>query len=676
MDTDRRHSRANRVSLYDISPDFLLPNPALVPRPSHQSNIFSSADSTYNDTALSNSPSPPHSHQQQQPQPQPSPGGSPIHPSTRRGRASHARRPPSFVFPPPPAIALSAAAPYKPSIYSSSRDSLETTAIDENSTQMSEARAPSPIRYSLRPRQHSNNSGEMPLFRSSADPFLDPAAAAAENDEDSSNPAHSRQSSGGAYMGGNITPPESVFGGPGEEMKATTSSSGADGIPLIVGTPPRSSSPVKVGGRKPFNFQSTVASRSPVNKPNQRRGHKYKHSSVSMNFFLEPPPRPPPVLPSHFPVPTYKETIHSMSHDQKIQLIWCGVHFIIGLQLWLISYESTVLMALSHVICYDAFSATVSVLVDVLSNFDVWKTSSVRHPFGLQRTEILAGFASTVGLLFMGIDIGSHLCENFVKNVITESVPHDHEAEQFFARGSALAIILSLVATVVSSIVFKNHERVGTAVQFTYIRKLPYGLNNPLYLTTILSFLVMLTLPSWASQAYFGKIDAVLSVGIAGVMCFVGWMTALTLGRMLLMGFNPQSHQMIAKKIQAEADVSSIEEIRMWQVHYGLCIINIRLRVRGGTANEAQIRANVNAIVGEVLKANMGAAAQSSNYDAQQISGGGEGGGAGGGGGGAGAEGKGKGFTTSVDGSATVNAVRFHDRTGIQWESTIDIERA
>lgn len=352
-----------------------------------------------------------------------------------------------------------------------------------------------------------------------------------------------------------------------------------------------------------------------------------------------------------------------MSQDQKTQLIWCGIHFMIGVQLWLISYESTVLMSLSHVICYDAFSAIVSVLADVLSNFDVWKTSSVRHPFGLQRTEILAGFASSVGLLFMGIDIGSHLCENFVKNVISESVPHDHEAERFFARGSSFAIIISLAATIISSIVFKNHERVGTAVQFTYIRRLPYGLNNPLYLITIFSFLTMLTMPSWSSETYFGKIDAVLSIGIAVVMCFVGWMTALTLGRMLLMGFNPRCQQLITKRIQSDADISSIEEIRMWQVHYGLCIINIRLRVRGSAANDNQIRANVNTIVGQVLKANMGALAQNSNDEllSNNTSNGDE---------------KSRALATSVDRGSTVNAVKVHGRTGVQWESTIDIERA
>ncbi|KAK9239298.1 cation efflux family-domain-containing protein [Lipomyces kononenkoae] len=421
----------------------------------------------------------------------------------------------------------------------------------------------------------------------------------------------------------------------------------ADQSVPVEGALPSSGSPVKVP-RKAFNFQSTVASRSPVNKASQRRGHKYKHSSVSMNFFLEPPPRPPPVLPAHFPVPTFKDAVQSMSRDQKIQLGWCSLHFLIGLQLWFISYESTVLMSISHITFYDAFAATMSVLVDVLSNFEVWKNSSIRHPFGLQRVEILAGFASAVGLLFMGIDIGAHLCENFMKHAITESAPHDHESERFYARGTSIVVMLEIMATIVSSIVFMNHERVGTAVQFSYIKKLKYGLNNPLYLTTICSCLVILSLPIWTSEPWYSTIDSMLAVVIALAMCFVGWMTALTLGRMLLMGFDGRCARMILDEIQADRHVKSIEESRMWQVHYGLCIINIKLQLQSSAVDEAAVRANVNKIIGDVLKANLGAVAMT-DYS------------------------KSRGFATSVDGSATVNAVKFRGRTGVQWESTIDI---
>jgi len=43
---------------------------------------------------------------------------------------------------------------------------------------------------------------------------------------------------------------------------------------------------------------------------------------------------------------------------------------------------SLALTALSHLIFFDAISATICVVVDVFCNYEVWKRSSIRHPFG------------------------------------------------------------------------------------------------------------------------------------------------------------------------------------------------------------------------------------------------------------------------------------------------------
>jgi hypothetical protein len=43
---------------------------------------------------------------------------------------------------------------------------------------------------------------------------------------------------------------------------------------------------------------------------------------------------------------------------------------------------SLAMTAVSHLIFFDALGAILCVAVDVLSNFDVWKRSSIRHPFG------------------------------------------------------------------------------------------------------------------------------------------------------------------------------------------------------------------------------------------------------------------------------------------------------
>lgn len=116
----------------------------------------------------------------------------------------------------------------------------------------------------------------------------------------------------------------------------------------------------------------------------QRRGHRYKHSSVSTQhqIFLEPPPRAPLALPASLPIPTFKEAWKSMSKEQTRRGAWSMIHMLVAAYVLYSAEGSLALTALSHLIFFDAISATICVVVDVFCNFEVWKRSSIRHPFG------------------------------------------------------------------------------------------------------------------------------------------------------------------------------------------------------------------------------------------------------------------------------------------------------
>lgn len=143
----------------------------------------------------------------------------------------------------------------------------------------------------------------------------------------------------------------------------------------------------------PFHFQSRTytpsmpASRS-LHKSvvsqvmGQRRGHRYKHSSVSHQIFLEPAPRAPLRLPASLPIPTVREGWASMSRDQTLRISWCFGHLFVAAYVQWTAQGSLALTALSHLIFYDAIGAFLCAGVEVLSNFEVWKRSSIRHPFG------------------------------------------------------------------------------------------------------------------------------------------------------------------------------------------------------------------------------------------------------------------------------------------------------
>ncbi|KAL8785071.1 MAG: hypothetical protein Q9213_003576 [Squamulea squamosa] len=334
-------------------------------------------------------------------------------------------------------------------------------------------------------------------------------------------------------------------------------------------------------GKGIFDFQSTTLAKSPITKSSvgQRRGHKYKHSSVSHQIFLEPAPRAPLALPNSLPVPTLKECRKSMSREQNTRFWWSICHMMVAAYTLWSAEGSLALTALSHLILFDSLGAMLCVVVDVLGNFEVWKRSSIRHPFGLERAEVLAGFAMSVLLLFMGMDLISHNLEHVLENMGHEAhYVHDHER---ISPGEIdAASLLTIISSLISAFALGNHARIGKAMRFAYIESLPSILANPSHFLTISCSMMLLLLPLLSIQVYLW-LDRALSLTIAVSMCFLGFRLVKTLGFMLLMSYSGNGVQDVMRDIETDPSVSGIEEARFWQVHYGLCMANLKLRVRG-----------------------------------------------------------------------------------------------
>ncbi|KAA8568943.1 hypothetical protein MFRU_017g01160 [Monilinia fructicola] len=354
------------------------------------------------------------------------------------------------------------------------------------------------------------------------------------------------------------------------------------------------------GAVNPFNFQTQTIKDAPVAKSNigQRRGHRYKHSSVSTQhqIFLEPPPRAPLALPASLPTPTFKEAWKSMSKEQSTRIAWCFCHALISAFVLYSSQGSLALTALSHLIFFDAVSATICVVVDVFCNFEVWKRSSIRHPFGLERAEVLAGFAMSVFLLFMGFDLISHNLKHVLEG-LGDHAPHHPHTHQRVSPGSVdSAALLSIVATLVSAIGLKNHARIGKAMRFAYISFLPSVLSNPSHFLTLSCSTIMLLLPLLTISLYIW-LDRLLCTVIAVSMFLLGIRLATAQGLMLLMSYSGAGVSEVMKEIESEPSVSTVEEARFWQVHYGLCMANLKLRVRGDEGNVLKLRERIKTLV-------------------------------------------------------------------------------
>ncbi|KAK3712905.1 cation diffusion zinc membrane transporter Zrg17 [Vermiconidia calcicola] len=395
--------------------------------------------------------------------------------------------------------------------------------------------------------------------------------------------------------------------------------------------PTQSLDPATAGQRNPFNFTTTqyVAGgsnhlgRKPSNDTliGKRRGHKYKHSSIhaiAMDSIIQPPVmRTPLSVPSSLPIPTRKEAYRSLTSNQSLRLAWCACHFSIAAFVQYSGAGSLAMTALSRLLLFDAAGATVCVIVDVMGNFEVWKRSSIKHPFGLERADVLAGFGMAVFIAFMGLDILSHGIEHSLENLGSHE-PHTSHAHSRVATGSVdIASLLAIISTLVSAILLKNHKRIGKATNFALIAGWGKILGNPSHVLTLSGSVLLLVLPLLSIKTYT-LFDLLFSVLIAVMMITLGVRLGTRLASMLLMSYKPTTSPSNSKKdaaapndntsirsiissIAADPSISTIEEAKFWQVHYGLCMANLKLRYLGSGEDIGRIRQRVTSLIRQRL---------------------------------------------------------------------------
>ena len=286
-----------------------------------------------------------------------------------------------------------------------------------------------------------------------------------------------------------------------------------------------------------------------------------------------------------------------MSRSQTNRVYWSICHMAVAAYTLWSAEGSLALTALSHLILFDSLGAMLCVAVDILGNFEVWKRSSIRHPFGLERAEVLAGFAMSVLLLFMGFDLISHNLQHLLEGIGEHEAHHPHAHERVSAGEVDSAALLAVAATLVSALGLKNHARIGKAMRVAYIESLPSVLGNPSHFLTISCSLIMLLLPLLSIKTYIW-LDRLLSITIAVSMCTLGFRLVRTLGFMLLMSYdNAQAVTDMLRDIVSDPSVTGIEDARFWQVHYALCMAGLKLRVKGSEETLARLREKIQSLV-------------------------------------------------------------------------------
>lgn len=168
---------------------------------------------------------------------------------------------------------------------------------------------------------------------------------------------------------------------------------------------------------------------SSASRASFRKGHRYKHSSVSMNFFQEPEVKIPLNIAKALPIPDF--------HDLKENLIWPRAYVqlsIVALEIitCLITYQLGHIknwnnfLTLAHFITYDIIGSLIIIFIENVSQFEVWSTGTLTFPFGLNRIDVLLSFASAVSLCFVGLDLVFHVLEETIVFFVEQSSSNEH----------------------------------------------------------------------------------------------------------------------------------------------------------------------------------------------------------------------------------------------------------
>ena len=314
----------------------------------------------------------------------------------------------------------------------------------------------------------------------------------------------------------------------------------------------------------------------------RRRGHKYARSSVSHQIILSPTPRLPLQLPSSLPIPTFKEFRASMTSAQRTRWALCLAQLgVAGYVQWT-AHGSMASTALSHLLFYDALSSVLSTAVGVGRNFEVWTRSSLVHPFGLERSELVAGLAMSIVLLFMGLDCISHGLTHSLEGVGGHEAHHAHHEHEHAGGGSGvnLPALVAILSTLIAATSMGAEGRVGRSVHSSSSAS---PLKNPPQLL-ILLLATILAVPSLLGITMSSALDMTFAFLAAGAMITTGARLCYTIGRVLLMSYPSSSSggevQGIVAELWEDAAVLEVQEAKVWQVHYGLCMANLRVSVR------------------------------------------------------------------------------------------------
>ena len=300
---------------------------------------------------------------------------------------------------------------------------------------------------------------------------------------------------------------------------------------------------------KPFNFSSSTlqppSSAGSATRASFRKGHRYKHSSVSMNFFQEPEVKIPLNIAKALPIPDFADLRSNIPWPRGyVQLTIAGLQALTCLITFRLGHVKgwSNFITLSHFILYDIIGSFAIILVENLSQFQVWNTGTITFPFGLNRMDVLLSFALAISLCFMGLDLFFHILEEtivlFVESTnqdmhqdIAPNIPHSHHSAAFLHTSSDKRIwYLTLVPNLILSLL-------GLFKTFRSNAHTKFKAKIPLITCAYILYLALYPFIQIVTSSSDYVATSLLSIFIMSY----GWTIAKWSSTILLMGFSTAS---------------------------------------------------------------------------------------------------------------------------------------
>ncbi|OAQ33464.1 hypothetical protein K457DRAFT_69095 [Linnemannia elongata AG-77] len=301
-------------------------------------------------------------------------------------------------------------------------------------------------------------------------------------------------------------------------------------------------------------------------------------------------------------LPSYGEIFGNLMPKQKTMFTWILVHSTIAIFTWLSGMRagSLSIIGLSYMLLFDAFGILNIFVSSVIHTDNKMKKSTVKHPFGVQRFEILFGLFNAIFLLFIGM------------NMLKESLEHlmledDHHGGDYGAvvRVPVFWTLVALGATLVSSLGYQNHKQfclllnanghVSTQAAFgrSDSSKLVSLASNKFTLTSLACVVGVLLVAMFPK---FDALDKMIAIGQSIVMFSLGGPLAKVLGMLLLQTTPPRAMETIEDTVRQLSAVNPailrMERAHVWTNTFGQLIGTVVISVAKG-ADEQAILASI-----------------------------------------------------------------------------------